>query len=64
MDFFTSVFTKIFLKGLTIRIMRVIIYTRGEDMKFKEIEKLIKNNYGSAERNQGRHGFSFGWNRF
>lgn len=35
--------------------MRVIIYTRGENMKFREIEKLILNDGWYLKNTKGSH---------
>lgn len=42
-------------KVLTIRIMRVIIYTGGEEMRFREIEKIILNDGWYLKNVKGSH---------
>ena len=40
---------------LTVRIMRVIIYTGGEGMRFREIEKIILNDGWYLKTVRGSH---------
>ncbi len=37
------------------RIMRVIIYTRGEDMKFREVEQIILDDGWYYKNTKGSH---------
>ena len=49
-------FSENFEKVLTIRIMRVIIYTGGEErMKFREIEKIILDDGWYFKTARGSH---------
>lgn len=40
---------------LTIRIMCIIIYSRGEKMKFKELERIILNDGWTFKKSRGSH---------